>query len=61
MSDELILVIAQIFEVPEYIVTEYTEYFSMELGDLLQEANVQNKLKRHMKKTNWKATHHWWG
>ena len=60
--DEMLLqAIAMIFEVPEVSVEDNPEWYLVELGLLLQKVEVQDKLKRYMKKVKWKNKEQWYG
>jgi hypothetical protein len=60
IDDFLILVMAQIFEVPEIIVKGEPDWFLNELTSLLEKIDVQYQLKKYMEREQWKNKR-WYG
>lgn len=61
VDDLLLQSIAMIFEVPEVSVQDNPEWYLIELSILLEKVEVQDKLKKYMKKVKWKNKEHWYG
>ena len=62
MKDKfLMLNVAQIFEVPEESVEANPDVYEVYLGLLLEDSKIQKKLRKYIRKSNWKENHRWYG
>lgn len=61
MDEFLGLAIAEIFEVPEDMVSIAPNWWIDELTKLLEQVEVQQLLQNWMKKNHWKYKNQWYG